>query len=153
MREQQSPLAIRPACCDDLDAIKHIADANRDSLGFVVRAALAEHILREWLYVAFADGLLVGFANFRPRRDGWTIIYEICVTEPSRRKGIGCRLLSTVYAADIQHGRLGLQLKCPVDSPANAFYDTMGLQRIGEAQGKRRNLVIWQWKRVRRCIL
>lgn len=153
MNEVHRPLAIRLACCDDLDSIKGIADSNRDHLGFVVRAALEEHIHRGWLYVSIWDGLLVGFANFRPRRDGWTVIYEICVTETFRCQGIGGRLLSTVYAADVQRGRLGLRLKCPVGSPANTFYQTMGLQRIGEEQGKRRNLVIWQWKRVRRCIL
>jgi len=153
MSEQQDLLTIRPAICTDLDAIKAIADANRDSLGFVIRSALTEHIIRGWLHVAVCDNLIAGFVNFRPRKDGWTVIYEICVAEASREQGIGGKLLSTVYAADVKMGRLGLRLKCPSGSSANDFYAAMGLRRIGIEPGKRRELVLWQWKRVRRCTL
>lgn len=153
MGEQQCCLSIRLATSADLPAIKAIADANRDSLGFVIRAALSEHIARGWLYVAVYDNLISGFVNFRRRKDGWTVIYEICVATTIRGHGIGGQLLSKVYATDLDQGRRGLRLKCPVDSLANNFYAALGLRRIGLEPGKRRELVLWEWRGVRRCIL
>lgn len=134
---------IRPATPADLDAIKVIADANRAHLGFVLRPALAEGLARGWLYVATRQATLIGFVHFRVRRDGWVTIYEICTAEAFRCQGVGRALLTATYA--LAQAQRGLRLKCPVGSTANQFYAELGLCRVGEEQGKRRALAVWQW--------
>lgn len=147
MHQHESVALIRPAKLTDLDTVKILADANRDHIGFVLRPALAESIARGWLYVAMQFDVLVGFVHFRMRRDKWTTIYEICTNATVRRQGIGSALLTTVYDTGAAQGQQGVQLKCPVGSSANFFYSAMGLCQVGEEAGKKRSLVLWQWKR------
>ncbi len=153
MSTQQTPVIIRKASPDDVQAVKAIADANRESIGFVLRPVLQEHTRRGWLYVAGTPDRVVGFVNFRHRRDGWTVVYEICVEASARKQGIGFQLLSQLYADGMCQGQRGIRLKCPEGSPANEFYATIGFQCIGVAPGKQRNLVLWQWKRWKRYAL
>src|SRR5690349_20474664 len=112
MRPPEPIARIRPAVPIDLDAVKALADANRADLGFVLRPALAEGITRGWLYVAIRGDVIVGFVHFRPRRDGWTTIYEICTAAAFRRQGIGSALLAEVYDTSLNQGRQGVRLKC-----------------------------------------
>jgi predicted GNAT family acetyltransferase len=152
MSEQQTTITIRQASPADLKAVKAIADANRESIGFVLRPALQEHVERGWLYIAARSSDVVGFVNFRHRRDGWTVVYEICVEAPSRMQGIGLQLLSHLYSDVVHQGRKGVQLKCPDGSVANEFYAAIGYRRIGLVPGKKRNLILWQYKRWKRYI-
>jgi len=147
MHQHESVAFVRPAVLADLDTVKILADANRADIGFVLRPALAASIARGWLYVALLSDVLVGFVHFRVRRDGWTTIYEICTNATVRRQGVGGALLAAVYDAGAAQGRHGVQLKCPVGSSANLFYSAMGLCQVGEEAGKKRSLVLWQWKR------
>lgn len=147
MHQHESVAIIRPAVLADLDTIKTLADANRADIGFVLRPALAASIASSCLYVAMRLDLLVGFVHFRMRRDGWTTIYEICTNTTVRRQGVGSALLTTVYDVGAAQGQHGVQLKCPAGSSANLFYSALGLCQIGEAAGRGRQLILWQWKR------
>ncbi len=147
MHQHESVAFIRPAIPADLDIIKRLADANRADIGFVLRPALAASITRGWLYVAVRSDVLVGFIHFRVRRDGWITIYEICTNATVRRQGVGGTLLRAVYEAGASQEQHGVRLKCPVGSSANLFYSAMGLCQIGEEAGKKRALILWQWKR------
>ena len=60
---------VRKARAEDLDAIKALADANKASLGFVLRPALAAGIEQEWLLVAERTGHVIGFVHYRHRQD------------------------------------------------------------------------------------
>jgi N-acetylglutamate synthase-like GNAT family acetyltransferase len=147
---QQIDVTIRKATYEDVIAVKTIADANRESIGFVLRPALEEHASRGWLYVADYHDAVAGFVNFRHRRDGWTVVYEICVDAPARMQRIGYRLLSQLHTDVLLQKGNGIVLKCPEGSKANDFYDAIGWQRVGEEPGKQRKLIIWQWKRSKR---
>jgi len=150
---QHHAVTIRKASVHDLLAVKAIADANRESIGFVLRPALEEHMHRGWLYVAGYEDTqdtVVGFVNFRHRRDGWSVVYEICVDASARMQGVGHRLLSQLYSDVVNQQRKGVLLKCPEESPANEFYATVGLKCIGIVPGRQRRLVLWQWKRLKR---
>lgn len=147
MQQQELATFVRPAVPGDLDAIKMLADANRSDIGFVLRPALSASLARGWLYIAIRLEQLVGFIHFRLRRDRWTTIYEICADATVRRQGVGRALLTTVYDMGVSQGQHGVQLKCPVGSAANQFYAAMGLHCVGEEVGKRRSLLLWQWKR------
>lgn len=131
---------IRTATPDDIPAIKRIADANRRELGFVMRPALEESQARGELLVSEVDSTLVGFVNYRTLsrvRVGWRSVYEICVSQDHRGKGIGGALLDAVPRP--------LRLKCPIDLPSNAFYQAYGLINVWTEQpDDKRPLNIWQ---------
>ncbi len=131
---------IRKANASDLDAIKCIADANRNELGFVMRPALTEAQARGELLVAERGDAVVGFVNYRTLsrvRRGWHTVYEICVTGGWRGQGIGAELLDAVPRP--------VRLKCPVDLPANGFYRVYGMHNVWTEQPDgRRALNVWQ---------
>lgn len=126
----------RWAHAGDVDAIKRIAQQYRDELGFVNRAALLESIQRMNLFVALVGKEIVGFANYRARRDGMNVIYEIAADKAHRGQGIGRLLFEAVPSPR--------RLKCTVDNPANGFYRAMGMEYIGQEAGKKRALNVWE---------
>ncbi len=72
----KSGVIVRKAQAEDLDAVKALADANRASLGFVLRPALADGIEAGWLLVAERGGRVIGFVHYRHRKDARTTIYQ-----------------------------------------------------------------------------
>jgi len=139
-----SHVSIRKAKLQDLEAIKQIADANKEAIGFVMRPALAENIKRGWVLVAERAGVVVGFASYRHRRDEQTTLYEICVAEGQRGNGVGRALLEALTEEGHRLGKSYLRLKCPVDSEANAFYASLAFDQVGKEQGKAKELIKWE---------
>jgi ribosomal protein S18 acetylase RimI-like enzyme len=136
-------ITIRHATLADIPTIKAIADANRATIGFVMRPTLEEAVRRGWLLVA-EDGDVCGFCNFRHCRNGRTTIYEICIAESARGKGIGHLLIDTLRQEAIQSGQTHIALKCTVENPANLFYERMGFSLVGTEQGRKRALNVWR---------
>ena len=132
-------MQVRKASHADLDGIKAIADANKDTLGFVLRPALAENIARQWVLVAESNSRILGFCNFRHRRDRQTTIYEICVSQGYRGQGIG-RAMIEALAKECQSC---IRLKAMQGIAANDFYRHLGFQLVGTEQGKKRVLNLW----------
>src|SRR5436305_96654 len=89
-------MEIRKGTLDDISAIKKIADANKDTLCFVMRPALQFSIEKSWLLVTERKSQIIGFVNYRHRRDDQTTIYEICIEQASRSQGIGRQLIDVV---------------------------------------------------------
>ena len=135
---------IRKATLQDLEAIKQIADANKDAIGFVLRPALAQNIERGWVLVAEREGVVIGFANYRHRLDEQTTLYEICVAEEHRGNGVGKALLVALIEEGRHLGKGRLQLKCPADSEANAFYANMAFEQLGRERGRNKELILWE---------
>lgn len=138
-----SSVYLRKANITDLDAIKRIADANQHALGFVRRATLKRSIEKGWLIVA-EDECIVGFVNYRHRRDTQTTLYEICVDKSRRRVGIGRALIRALVEEALGLGKTRICLKSPFDLPANQFYEAMGFTLIGIQPGKCRLLRVWE---------
>jgi len=129
---------------EDVGAIKQLADAHRDALGFTPRAILEEHLRRGELFVAEHQGVLIGFVSFHHRRDGWTTIRELCVAEGYRNQGVGRALVREVEQSARHARQTGIRLKCPLDLPANGFYARLGFTRVAVEDGKRRPLAVWE---------
>lgn len=130
------PCTIRQAMTEDIPAIKRIADSYRKEIGFVLKPALEDAVTRGSLLVADDGMAIVGFCNYRSCRDGWHTIYEIAVHEGLKDREIGRRLLDEVPRP--------IRLKCPVDNPANAFYQRQGFTLADVVQGKKRQLNVWE---------
>jgi ribosomal protein S18 acetylase RimI-like enzyme len=137
-------MMVRFATAEDVPAVKAVADRHRHELGFVPMAALVEAARERRLLVAVLDGKVVGFVHFRCCRDGHATIYEIAVLPECRRQGIGRALVEAVVQEAALRGCAVLQLKCPIDLPANEFYRRAGFTEAGIEEGKRRPLRLWQ---------
>lgn len=131
---------IRLAVESDIPAIKRIANQYKNELGYVMYPAIRESIARHNLVVAEYQGYVVGFVNYRARRDGWQTIYEIAVDKARHGAGIGAGLLAAVPKP--------IQLKCTVDNAGgNAFYAASGFTNFGVVAGRKRQLNVWRLTR------
>lgn len=124
---------IRYAKISDIDRIKIIADKNKKYIGFIIKGALVDSINFDRLLIEDCSG---SFCHFRKRRDGVTVIYEICVPQEFNGMGIGRMLINALSTP--------IQLKCPVDNVSNGFYEHIGFCLIGKEQGKKRELNVWR---------
>jgi len=144
MKKIPTSMGVREAHPKDVEAIKQLADAHRDALGFTPRAILEEQQRRGELFVAEHQGVLIGFVSFHHRRDGWTTIRELCVAEGYRNQGVGRALVREVEQSARHARQTGIRLKCPLDLPANGFYARLGFTRVAVEDGKRRPLAVWE---------
>ena len=127
---------------EDIFAIKKIADAYRNELGFVHRAALAASIQKkEILYVPEC-----GFLHFHNRLDKVSTLYHLAVVSSFHKRGVGRQLCQAWENYCRNCGMTTLRLKCPVDLTANGFYSRLGFRRIDIEPGKKRSLIVWQKK-------
>ena len=128
-----------------LPKIKELVDKNKKTFGFVTRGALLESIQKEELIVAVSkfNSAILGFVRFHHRRDEQTTIYDICVAEEVRRRGVGRRLIEKVKEVSKRRGKKVILLKCPEDEEANMFYDTIGFSSLKIEEGKSRRLKVW----------
>ena len=127
---------VRLATLQDIDAIKKIADKHTKEIGFVLRPALSEHCNKKTLLIYETDGEVVGFCNYHHRRDDINVIYEICVLDNYRNKGIAKQLIDNVPKP--------IRLKCPVDNESNKFYIHIGARLVETVSGKKRDLNVYE---------
>jgi ribosomal protein S18 acetylase RimI-like enzyme len=137
-------ILIRKAKPSDLDDIKILADAHRRELGFLRRSALLEAIQRQELLVAQNSSGIVGFVEYRHRRDQQTTLYNLVVRPDHLRLGIGRALTFALETEALQKAKSWILLRCPEDLPANEFYASIGYEKTNVEAGKLRRLNIWR---------
>ena len=149
--QHQQPITIRLARAVDVQGAKQIADGCKQELGFVNIAVLREAQSRGWLLVAVAwdDDIqaenIVGFANFRLRKDRNATLYDLAVQNQYRKNGVGTRLLSELIRRVHVAGGTHVRLKCPEELPANTFYQRSRFQHVETVAGKKRRLNVWYY--------
>lgn len=137
---------IRRAVQSDLEAIKAIADAERDALGFITRSTVREAIKQGHMIVATIDGEVVGFQHYYHRKqDLQTRLYHKAVDPEWRMQGIGTALVDAVVNEARALDRRRLLLKCPVELSSNKFHERYGFTLIGQEPGRKRRLNIWEY--------
>jgi len=139
----RSVVTARAAGTDDLPGIKVLVDSHRHELGFVPRPALQQAIERGWLYVAESAEVLVGMIDWWARRDGVVVLYNVVVAPAARGRGAGGLLLDTMIHWARARNAVAIQLKCPLDLPANEFYRHHRFTLTDQEPGKRRPLNCW----------
>lgn len=137
-------MILRKATREDIPAIKRIADANKETLGFVMRGALLEAIGQGGLLVAESLSHIAGFARYHHRRDQQTTVYEICVAEGYRSRGVGKGMIDSIQDESRERGKSCIQLKAMVGIAANTFYEKYGFSLVGVEAGRKRPLNIWR---------
>ncbi len=128
-----------------IDQIKSIADKHRSELGFHSRQSFIDSCKRNELFVAKICGQVKGFVRFHHRRDHLTTLYEIATTPEARNKGVGRQLIKALIADCQEIGSRCINLSCPVELPANRFYEKLGFVRWCRRShpGKSRPLNEW----------
>lgn len=142
--EVKAPLRLRKALLTDIDGIKKVVDSLKHELGFVTRPALLESIERREIYLALVTGQIIGVIHYRHRKDGQTTLYHLGVIETERYRGVGRRLVMAMQRDAMRVGQTSLLLKCPIDLPANTFYQALGFDLWAIEDGKSRRLNVWR---------
>lgn len=127
---------VRPAEMQDIDAVKVIADKYSNEIGFVMRPALEEHCKKGFLLVAESNNKVIGFCNFNKRKDGVSVIYEICTDYKYRGNGVARKMIDSLSRP--------IHLKCPIDNESNNFYAALGFKLIAVEDGEKRKLNVWE---------
>lgn len=136
-------LRVRPARLTDLAPVKTLADAHRHELGFALLPSLREQIARGEMLIAEQGDTLIGFVDYHCRRDGQVTLYHIVVAPAARRQGVGRALLAGLEETARVSDSGRILLKCPIDLPANTFYQHYGFQLAETVNGRRRALNVW----------
>lgn len=144
MTSGANEIVITKATPSDIDGIKKIADAHRKELGFVRRPSLLESINRAEVFVARQNGSIIGFVEYRHRKDEQTTLYNIVVEPAYRRAGVGRNLLERLIQEAEQRRKTRILLKCPTELAANRFYEQIGFDLYQVEAGKKRRLNIWR---------
>lgn len=139
-------ITLRHIQDNDLHAVKVLADASRDAVGFVTRQKFEEAVKQKRGFVALENSQVVGFVLYRHRKlDQQTTLSEICVHQDYRGRHIGEQLVNALVQECIKKSRHFIQLKCPTDLPANKFYKQLGFELATTEKGKKRSLNVWRF--------
>lgn len=129
-----------------IEGAKILADANRHIFGFITRGAFQDAFQAGTLIVATRNNGVVGFIRYHHRkRDLQTTLYDICVVESERGRGIGKQMIASLIDCCRNSNRAAILLKCPSHLAANAFYEKNGFSRVDTIMGKRQKLNIWRF--------
>lgn len=118
-------IVLRKATLEDKEAIAKIWRKESGFLGALYMGALKERIEKESVIVAEDNGAIVGFVEYRKRRDGMTVVYHIAVCAEYRGKKVGLALMNSLS--------LPIRLKVTSDNPqAIRFYERYCMTRVSE---------------------
>jgi len=129
-----------------IDVVKHIADQHRSELGFHARQAYVDSLNRGELLIAKMDGRVVGFVRYHHRRDGCTTLYEIATSSDIRNKGVGHCLVQALIADCQRAASRCIRLLCPVELPANRFYQAIGFVRRARRSRSGNSRPLYEWE-------
>jgi ribosomal protein S18 acetylase RimI-like enzyme len=116
---------IRKATLQDKEAIAVIWRKDSAFLGALYMGALKERIEKQMVNVFTAQDEILGFVEYRLRRDGVSVIYHIAVSQEWRDFGIGLALMDSLS--------LPIRLKVTSDNAqAIRFYEKYCMSRVAE---------------------
>ena len=130
----------------DVDVVKRIADQHRAELGFHARQAYVDSLNKGELLIAKIADQIVGFTRYHHRRDNRTTLYEIAISPTARDKGIGRKLIVALIADCQRVSSRSLRLSCPVELPANRFYEAVGFIKSTRRSRRGRSRPLFEWE-------
>ncbi len=128
-----------------IDQVKSIADSHRSELGFHSRRSFIDSSKRDELLVAKICGQIKGFIRYHHRRDRLTTLYEIAIAPEARGSGVGRQLIEALITDCQKVESRCIRLSCPVELPANQFYEKLGFMRLHRRSQPGRNRPLNEW--------
>ena len=77
---------------------------------------------------ATLDGVDVGFAHWRVRRDGWRTLYDVVVSPDRRGGGVGRYFVDYIGEP--------IRLKVLIGGGAEGFYEHLGFREVGQVASR-----------------
>lgn len=105
----------------------------RGTLPKLYRVHFEDSARKHELHIAKAEGIVLGFARFHTRLDGWTTLYDLAIDPRYQGLGAGRNLLYSVPTP--------MRLKCPIQINANLFYQHAGMRHCGTEVTRNGDLV------------
>ncbi|MCI0428139.1 MAG: GNAT family N-acetyltransferase [Nitrospiraceae bacterium] len=146
-QDDAAPIVVaKVADKETLATVKALADQHRRELGFHSRESYTESAREGELLAATEARRVLGYIRFHHRRDLRTSLYEIAVDFRHRNRGIGWALVNALINDCRGTGSRSIRLLCPVELPANRFYEQFGFVRTPRSRkGKDRPLYEWKY--------
>lgn len=118
-------MSIRIATVEDKEAIAKLWRKESSMLGALYMGALKERIEKRSVNVYAVNEDILGFVEYRSRKDWMNVVYHIAVDKDYRGQGIGQALLNSLS--------LPIRLKVTSDNPqAIHFYEAYGMIKVSE---------------------
>ena len=117
----------------ELDQVLALHRTAKQYLGFLPDEGFKDRAAAGTLLGGFAEGQLCGYVLYDLPANRVTIRH-LCVDPDWRGTGIARLLIDAI--SERHHDRLGLQLECRRDFPANEFWPRVGFRPVGERPGR-----------------
>ena len=134
---------IRLATIEDLNEVIEVVRRNMKDIGYFINQGIIIESIKSKRLLICIDNKIVGICIFNIRKkDSKFIIYDIITDKPYRGKGYGKELINYIKS----NFKNDIQLKCPVDSISNIFYEKCNFKLFGTEKGKHRELNVWTYE-------
>ena len=129
-----------------LDHVRHLADANRGTLGFLPATAYREAAMKGRLWVAVGGTTtnareLRGYLFFGDRFPRLRV-YQVYVCPRFRASGIARRLINKLKRYGERHEYLTITARVASELPANEFWNSLGFNVTGRCPGGKKGRTI-----------
>ena len=137
-------IRISQLALSDSDAVDALMKRNSQTLGFLPRRALDEHVVRGTVLGATTGAAeLAGYLLYAANPFRFRVVH-LCVSDAFRGQGIARRLVDALKAAATT--QRGIRLHCRRDYPAHHMWPTLGFLPLDEKPSRSRadrTLTLW----------
>ena len=120
-------MGIKKQKKDNIEFVRQLMKKNSKSLGFIPIIAAEKASNENRLFIYSEQNKKIGYLMFGPINEGKDVaIWQICVDEKNRRKGIGKKLFNMLLSQALANRAKGIRLRCASDLPANYFWKSLG---------------------------
>ena len=121
---------------EELESIYKVYRRCGQYFGWVRKNEMLDSMSKGYMYTIYIDDEIHGFCRFNHQRAGGVVIYEICLDEECRGKGIGRKIINKLPKP--------IKAKCPTNFESNNFYQHLGFILQGQEYTKKGTpLNIW----------
>ena len=140
-------LTVSTLSSSDIDRVDELMKKNSQTLGFLPRAALAEHLNhRTVLGAKTPDGHLAAYLLYASYRERFRIVH-LCVSEHFRERSLAKELFEALKAK--RTTQCVIRLNCRRDYDAHRIWPRLGFIPVDEKPGRsldRHPLTCWEYR-------
>ena len=128
---------------DVIESIRKLMKENPKALGFIPITGIKIAYAKNRIITYIDDNELKGYLYFGPlNKDNHIKIYQLCIKEDSKRKGIGKKLFNGLLEKFSQYRVTGIRVRCADDLKANYFWRSHGFELIDTVLSKNKERYI-----------
>ena len=131
-------MAVRPATLDDIPFIDALRAKEWESVGFIPKTRYEMEVEGErsgTILVVSENGEPCGFV-YATHSHTMTSVTQLAVAQDARRIERGKALVTAIQDVADRKGHYGLRCRVAADLEANAFWQAIGFDQVGEGMGR-----------------